>query len=1195
MAVSLYVLLVLASGLFSNSKIILYVQPPGSSYCPDSERNCCHSLNYYAQKNDWVPQTNVFFLPGTHLLAANASIMVNNISDMIISTVNCSYFATIKCLNNSGFVFHNVKNIRIECLVFTNCAKYAPVGECYNLHVALLFGSSTNVSLFNVTVKKSIGYGICGQDNDGYFESDRVILEENIGTLSLHGGNMQHFYHECSAGSTSLVITSSYFLHGLNSRPFSTSSGLSVVLMCSTSAIEISISECTFQNNSSPLKSGSGGHIFMFLTSLSNQINLENSSFDGGIASRGGAIFVSISPKSINIDSNGKFISVNNCTFSNNKAGYSGGAVHLSYHEYALDKNYCCESVNITIKEVNISMSSFSHNSVNPSSPSGTAIQTIKLKTVDYEARPKPQLHILIQKCNISDNSFNSDGKPPSILYPCAQVYVTEHPQVTIAECRIVNSKCSALMADHSAIIFNGDVELTNNTGIRGGAVYLADQSIFYLSPNTVVNITNNRAEYGGGIFIEQSSACFLEGLECFYQFTSGIQSNLSSLSTTHVTMQNNIANIAGNEIYGGSIRKCYFLSIFGIEFRKKPTQLFSKVFHYNHNPFSISSRPYGICFCFHNRKDCHATYVNTTIFSGQTLSIFAVTVGQEDGVTPGGVIATTESGVSLGPLQQFQYTNSCTEILYNIFSSKNSTLITLTSEAWCKNQNIFNKYINVTFKECPLGFTRNSSSLSCECIGEYFFSCDIDRGQITRNSPYWLGYDKDIFDSNIMVCYCPFDYCRRDSIHIDISTSSFHQNVQCAYNRSGVICGACQKGTSNVFGSSQCFVCSDNYLILIVAFAVAGVLLLFTLIALNFTVAQGTINGVLFYANIVQVMSSFFFPPSVIRPPVLYHFIAWFNLNIGIVTCFYNGLDTYSKTWLQWAFPLYLLAIAGVVVIIARRYTLLMRLVGRNATSVLATLILLSYTKLAQIVVSVFNISIIYQVTTKSTVKIVWTLDGHIVFFDRKHIGLVAISCLTLIATLCYIVILTCVQCLRRVNSRVLSWVPRLKPFTDTYTGVYKDRYAFWTGHLLLLRCFLYIIASFRSVASPITILSFVVGVCIHILIMSIWIFRGVYKKWSLDILESSFILNLCCLSAITAIFILKGNTERHQLPATCVSISIALGTFCFIMLYHLHVRLNQYFTKYQLFIQNCRRLLQPKDETELLLSVSRNSNSIN
>ena len=109
-------------------------------------------------------------------------------------------------------------------------------------------------------------------------------------------------------------------------------------------------------------------------------------------------------------------------------------------------------------------------------------------------------------------------------------------------------------------------------------------------------------------------------------------------------------------------------------------------------------------------------------------------------------------------------------------------------------------------------------------------------------------------------------------------------------------LCGGCQPGLSLALGSSQCLDCSNNYnLALLILFALAGLALVFFIKVLNFTVAKGTINGLIFYANIVQANQAVFFPPG---PAVgLYPikvFIAWLNLDLGITTCFFDGLDGY-------------------------------------------------------------------------------------------------------------------------------------------------------------------------------------------------------------------------------------------------------------------------------------------------------------
>ena len=96
---------------------------------------------------------------------------------------------------------------------------------------------------------------------------------------------------------------------------------------------------------------------------------------------------------------------------------------------------------------------------------------------------------------------------------------------------------------------------------------------------------------------------------------------------------------------------------------------------------------------------------------------------------------------------------------------------------------------------------------------------------------------------------HCPYDYCQPESTDLDLQTP----DQQCQYNHSGILCGACQDGLSLALGASQCLHCSNLYLLLIIPFALAGIALVSTLILCNLTVSVGTINGLIFYANIVR------------------------------------------------------------------------------------------------------------------------------------------------------------------------------------------------------------------------------------------------------------------------------------------------------------------------------------------------------
>ena len=95
------------------------------------------------------------------------------------------------------------------------------------------------------------------------------------------------------------------------------------------------------------------------------------------------------------------------------------------------------------------------------------------------------------------------------------------------------------------------------------------------------------------------------------------------------------------------------------------------------------------------------------------------------------------------------------------------------------------------------------------------------------------------------------------------------------------------QAGT---IGTSDCKQCTNSHLILLIPFAVMGVALVFLLLVCKLTVATGTLSGLVLYANIIGVNRTIFLPEE--PTSVFSVFIAWLNLDFGIETCFYNGLD---------------------------------------------------------------------------------------------------------------------------------------------------------------------------------------------------------------------------------------------------------------------------------------------------------------
>ena len=141
-------------------------------------------------------------------------------------------------------------------------------------------------------------------------------------------------------------------------------------------------------------------------------------------------------------------------------------------------------------------------------------------------------------------------------------------------------------------------------------------------------------------------------------------------------------------------------------------------------------------------------------------------------------------------------------------------------------------------------------------------------------------------------------------------------------------------------------------------------------------------LNGLLFYVNIVGVNCNIFLPVD--STDAFSVFIAWLNLDWGIETCFYNGMDAYSKIWLQFVFPVYIWLLVGLIILVSHFSHRFANLLGNNPVSVLATLILLSYTKILSTLIAAIICITFLQYPDHN--RRVWLYDATIDYLSGKR-----------------------------------------------------------------------------------------------------------------------------------------------------------------------------------------------------------------
>ena len=292
-------------------------------------------------------------------------------------------------------------------------------------------------------------------------------------------------------------------------------------------------------------------------------------------------------------------------------------------------------------------------------------------------------------------------------------------------------------------------------------------------------------------------------------------------------------------------------------------------------NPSVVSSDARKLCFCNKDGQQGDCSWPKQLAlysYPGQVFELPLAALGDMNGLVKWPVYARIGIGCSLGSiLQQSQNTDAknCTNLQYSILSEDTRNMSVIAFSLQSVSEYLIWYYL-VHLLECPLGFALDTNK-GCDCH-KYLvktnenFTCNIADQSIQRQGTTWIGALKGNTSNYSLVfsTVCPFFYCNRSNVKILVNQTSFlndSEDIQCTDNRSGVLCGGCRDNFSLALGSNRCLHdCSNNSLSLIIAFAAAGIALVFFIKILNLTVSQGTINGLIFYANIVGVEQTVLF-----------------------------------------------------------------------------------------------------------------------------------------------------------------------------------------------------------------------------------------------------------------------------------------------------------------------------------------------
>ena len=1152
-----------------------YVSAPNGAPCPPNTD--CHNLSFYSVEY-FIDDTIFYFLEGTHTLQHPLKIRsVSNLTLQGIGHIEQGFHETamqstsvIMCGDffEAGIMFISSTQVTLKSITVTNCGfnscdVYAQtkVGSVYpQTNVSLCFYNVSNVTLEWLSVQNGSGIGLSLINAfDVLIAKSSFAQNQPYGVCSnCPGGNAYISYFDQSTDKMlyRMDIVESNFTLGLNLQFCETflnnrffnygfGGGLSIEMFeIQSYKVQFCIDYVVLYSNTG----NTGANLFfrMHSTNYSLKINntistygtskmpTNNCTFGAGLTLVQLTLDNFIEPE----------ISVENSVISNNFAqDFGGGVLVFWYDIFGKIVFYNCTIYNNTAhigSGLLLYLSeSFGVSSVPPS---------FHFKNVLFD----------------SNNVHNNGGQ-----IQCGIGLFNAH-NITFEEIEVRNHNITGLMSFQSLLTFVRNSQFVNNSGIFGGGIALYDAS--YLLVNNInanISFVNNYASYsGGGIYVSKVANQY-SYFPCFFQIVPRSDEDYQS-TNAKLYFVNNTAGISGDVLYGGNIDYC------------SNKYNFKHLFHYSQQIglSVVSSDPLQVCFCESERPNCSIEYINITTIPGSTFNISLAAVGSKNGLTTG-VIRLTEYSMNTSAI--YELSAKCTGITYELNitnTSLTTTKIYVTQKRSIKDTK--GKTIEITIESCPIGFELDNEGCGCNFILRKFqeISCDVNSKTVSRVGNLWIGYE----NCTIVYPNCPFDYCYYHYVQFTITSP----DSQCNLKRSGLLCGQCTEGLSLMLGSNQCGQCSNNYLTLIIPFGLAGIALVGLLIALNLTVSVGTINGLIFYANIVKIYEPIFFPNGPIT--FLSHFISWLNLDLGIEVCFYNGMNSCSKNWLQFIFPVYVWFLLILIIIMARYSNKVVQLVGTHVVPVLATMILLSYTKLIRAVLQTFYFTSINCIDENNIMndKVVWYIDANIVYLRGCHLPLFLFSLAVLILLIIpYTFYLLTISLLEGPLSKYMCCCQKvptfMKPFFDAYGGPYKDKCRFWTGFLLLIRIVLALVVALNRKATSENkvenldvLISFLV-----IIIFMYFILRGIYRHFHLVLLEMSFMLNLILMAHL------------NNRICTVILVSAVFVQFCGIILYQgwsnlAKSRLQQKITKIKVFFKKPKADSSYDDEEVLSTSSS-------
>ena len=795
---------------------ILYVLPDNVSdvNCPSQP---CATLDQYLLDNGSLPVLSdvVYqFLPGEHHVV-NA---INMVSALNLSLIGYRLSpAKLVCWSQSYVSVVYSYNVTIRNLVFNQCSGDVVSNFHFSIVVSLFLYECLHCKVEDVCC---LGYGFAGIN---------LFLDSYINNITIDLTVIKTAANMCS---TKFLLSYVDTEHDQNHE--------------SVSIKNINISGY----NNICYEHHEAMEIFVYQSHYGMNVELYNSHFHNM-----NQIALHIQMKFANSS-----LLIKNCTFMNIK------------HRMNRVNKVVKGEISTRNMTVQLEDCAFYHN---------TASIIFNLVFVSNDDLCEHSSSILIKRCDFCDNNssllllhnHNSDCKPnvfyeninvtknsANFIMYCSYMSVQMNGAITVTENKVVLDIIDFQFCD---ITFYSTIILLSNT-ICTSVIHLTSLELPYMLIMEYTNIifTNNTILYQVVALestINKDNSIFPY---CVFQYMTSInhEYDLSELITLYAI------NFDGNEyttIYDlvdytnniyNSLTHCNWLSTAAFK-GYDPGYINQQIIMVDGYPLVCHKE---ICHCPYNGDYNCTIDLLGPVYPGQLLQVdLCIPHADRNYMIIVETHAVTLPKSTCKLAHQTEFVNGIGNDSKNI----NFTIISesyQTCELFLTSPNLFfQTAYYVQLSPCPVGFTLQNGKCDCDpFLPPDIDTCYIDLSAVTRPANTWItAHTLTNNTTNYLISDCPMDYCLPYSTNVNL----LYPDLQCQFNRTGMLCSQCQHPLSMVFASSRCMKCTNVHILITIIVIVAGIVLVVLLYVLNLTVTKGTINGIIFYANIVSINDSVF------------------------------------------------------------------------------------------------------------------------------------------------------------------------------------------------------------------------------------------------------------------------------------------------------------------------------------------------